>query len=206
MLKEQLGDLYTPEIEAKLNGKEFIEKDDNMIPKSRLDQVISQKKELETQIKEHETSLAELKKVAGSNDELTKKISDLQEQNKKSEELRIETTKKLEKEFKIRDSLRDAGVNDKDAIDVLLPKFDKVQFDDGKLIGFDDIVNPLKENKSFSGMFGETKIVGKAPDKNKEPEKGANFITYAEYAAMPRSQRQSPEIQKKVEESRHKWE
>jgi ribosomal protein S8 len=104
-LKELLGDLYTPEIEAKIgktvvylwNKEDEKAKDQEPIPKFRVNEMIksvelknegltSQITALDLQVKDYDKQLKDLKKAAEGNTELVNQITELQNANKTQKE------------------------------------------------------------------------------------------------------------------------
>lgn len=183
MLKELLGDLYTPEIEAKLQGKKLILDDETRIPKSRLDQVIKQKNELEEQLKQHQVDLEQLKKDHSDNEQLNKTILELQEKNELLAKERQETEFNLKKDFALTEKLIDLGVKDPEARNTLKSKLNDVQFEDGKLIGFDDRFKPIQENPIYKSFFNAEKMVGQE-HKTGEEQTNDKYFTKDQVEAM----------------------
>lgn len=170
-LKEVLGELYTPEIDSVLKDKEFVLKDENMIPKHRLDEVISQKKELEKQIEQHSAELSQLKESAGASEELKAKITELEEQNKATKKEREEAEINLRNDFILTEKLIDAGIHEKEAREIIKAKIkDQVTFKDESVIGFDDVVNPYKDNPLYKHWFGQETIQGQEHIKGESPQ------------------------------------
>lgn len=171
-VKTLLGDALFAQVVEKLGTKELFlhEKgqkvmidDGQLIPKHRLDEVIGQKKELQGLVEKSDKDLKELQKLAKGNAELTDKIETLQESSKQAKAESEKREAVLQKQFAVKESLMNAGVGDPEARDLLALRFDpqKVELDDkGRVKGFDEMVKPIKENKAFSGMFGETRFVG----------------------------------------------
>lgn len=112
------------------------------IPKSRFDEVNEAKKNAEALVKERDSQLTELKKVAGASDELLKKIGDLEASNK-------EAAKAYE--ARIRDMTLDAAIKDKlsgtQYVDLLMPRVDRSKLEiaaDGTVSGIEEQVAGLK--------------------------------------------------------------
>jgi len=171
-LKEQLGEELFNQVTAKLNGKQlFIHEasqkviidDGTLIPKYRLDEVIEKNKNLSAQIEQSDKDLKELKKAAVGNTDLTSQIDVLQKNSKEQKDQFEKKELEIKKSFAVKESLLNAGVGNSDARELLSHKFDiaKIEIgEDGKIKGFDEMLKPIKENKVFSGMFGETKMAG----------------------------------------------
>jgi len=161
MLKELLGDLYTPEIEAKLNGKELVLKSDqeNMIPKYRFDEVNKDKKAAELKVTEligkiesfgdTETEINDLK---GKLSTITTEYNEYVEKSKKDKT-------NADKVTALKEYLGNENVLDPD---LLIPFYnlDELSFDGGNLVGMNSITENLKTK--FKSQFGVVKQ--KTPD------------------------------------------
>ena len=168
--KQILGDLYTPELETKL-------KETKWIPKSRLDEVISQKSELENQlkvkddqIKQNEVDLQTLKESAKDLPELNEKIAKMQEE---SENIRLESEKRLietTRNFELHKKLINDGVEDEKARNLLISELNDVSLKDGNLVGYDDLVKPLRESNTFGNWFSKDVIKGNEHQMGEVPE------------------------------------
>jgi hypothetical protein len=162
-LKELLGDLYTEAIATKLGSAKVIVDDGTWIPKSRLDEVIGEKKAALELVKKHEDDLKVLKEKAAGNDSLTAQITDLQRVNKATKEEYEAKRLADAKSLAVNVALMNAGVGDPAARDLLAKSIDlaKLELDEqGKPKGFESIIAPIKGNKAFAGMFGTTVVVG----------------------------------------------
>ncbi|OTO71613.1 phage scaffolding protein [Enterococcus sp. 12E11_DIV0728] len=96
----------------------------------------------------NQTELNSLKESAKGNDDLTQKLADLQT---KFDETKTNSEKQLseqQKDFAIKLALNEAQALDND---IVLGQLDKetIKVVDGKLQGFDEQLNGLKENKAF---------------------------------------------------------
>lgn len=96
----------------------------------------------------NQTELNALKESAQGNDDLTQKLADLQT---KFDEAKTNSEKQLseqQKDFAIKLALNEAQALDND---IVLGQLDKetIKVVDGKLQGFDEQLNGLKENKAF---------------------------------------------------------
>lgn len=187
-LKSKLGDLYTPELETKLNELQ-------LIPKSRLDEVIKQREDYKTeleqkdsQLKQYESDLQTLKDSAKDLPELKEKISKMQEEK---EQLAKELDSKLletNRTFELHKRLMADQVNDEDARNILIGKLNDVQFKDGKLVGYDDVVNPLKESPTFKNWFGKETLQGNEHQTGDGEQ--AKMITYEQFKQMTPAERE----------------
>ncbi|MFB6364255.1 phage scaffolding protein [Paenibacillus elgii] len=119
------------------------------VPKHRFDEVNEAKKQLETDIKDRDKQLTELKKSAGDNEALTKQIDELQANNKAAAEKHEAAMTELRMSTAVKLSL--AGeVHDPDIVTSLLDK-SKIELDDNGAIkgGLDDQIKGLRESKAF---------------------------------------------------------
>ncbi len=227
-LKELLADLYTPEIEAKIGQNQIYiwskdKADTEPIPKFRVNEMLETSKnkvtDLEKQVASLEESLGgrdkqlkDLKKAAEGNTDLQKTIEDLQKTNKEqrdSFDLERQNLKAKEvamnKTFAIKEGLLNAGVVDPEARDLLSKKFDinKIEIEDGKVKGFEDMLKPIKENKAFAGFFGEEVIAGQQHHQGAQTPGNKSFYTEEEVRNM--SQEQVIENIDVINKSMTKW-
>ncbi len=142
-LKEILGDTYTEDIDKKVSeeiGKQFVSRTDfNTLneTKKTLENTVDTLKQqngdneaLQKTIKDHEDTIAQLKKDA-------------------------ENTKKY---HSLADELRTKGVVDPDYIIYKHGGVDKFTFDkEGKPENLDDVVKPYKENAAMAHIFSASK-------------------------------------------------
>jgi hypothetical protein len=171
-LVELLGEDLHKQVIEKLGGvqvflhdkdQKVLIDDGSYIPKHRFDEVNETNKSLKTQIAKSESDLVELKKAASGNEEFLTKIKTLEADNKKSKEDFEKSELKLKKSLAVKEELLNAGVLDPDARELLLSKFniDELVVDEsGKLKEFETKLKPIKEHKTLSALFGETKIEG----------------------------------------------
>lgn len=106
------------------------------VPKERFDEVNGK-------LKEANTTIETLKKNNQDNEELQRQVSEY-----KTKVTQLETAAmNTQKEYALRDKLKEAGVVDADYIIYKQGGVDKFTFDkDGKPIGVDDVLKPLKES------------------------------------------------------------
>jgi hypothetical protein len=152
-LKELLGDLYTPEIAAKVGDKKIaVVSDGNWFPKEKFDAVNTENKQLKETIKTHETQLETLKTQAAGNEALQKQIADLQAANTAAT---ADLQKKLEQQafdFALEKALDKAKAKNPKAVKALL-SVDKVKIDGENLIGLTEQLDALKKSDAY--LFGE---------------------------------------------------
>ena len=211
-IKKLLGDVLYGQIVEKLGDKQLfmydkgqsvVIDDGKMIPKYRLDEVLEQKKGLQTLLDQGEKDLKSLKKLAEGNTGLTEQIETLQKQGKDAKVAFEQAELQIKKSFALKEALMNAGVVDSEARDLLSLKFDasKIELDDkGKVKGFDDMVKPIKESKVFSGMFGETKLAGQQHGQGGSPEAGSELSTLLDAAVKSGDLLQQIAIKRQIAE------
>jgi hypothetical protein len=207
-LKELLGEELFNQVSPKLDGKGLM-----LVTKSRFDEQGQKIKALQEIDAKKDLEIAELLKKSSGTEELSKKLTESQEQWK-NEKLQMESKFNLDKKkFAVKDFLRSEGVEDDEAMELLMTKFDlnKVELDkDDKPINVESTIKPLKENKLFSGFFGQKQFIGQehkkgidpllgefAGDKNPFSKKGWNLSKQIEL------NRSNPELAKKLIDSAH---
>ncbi|MFR3498675.1 MAG: phage scaffolding protein [Paraclostridium bifermentans] len=149
-LSEILGDSYntlSEDVKTKYKDIDLVDSS-KYIEKSKFDEVKQAKKQLETDIKDRNTQLEDLKKSAGDNATLKQQIEQLQNENKKKDEEYQAELKDLKLtnaiKLAITDSAQDVGL-----VSGLIDKSKLILSDDGKITGLDEQINGLKEGKSF---------------------------------------------------------
>lgn len=203
-LQELLGEeLYTAFL-AKIGSTKVLIDDGSFIPKHRLDEVLAEKKDLQTQIKTYETDLSGLKEKAKGNEQLTAQITQLQaeKESAKAEALKVQT--KTRKEFALKEALMNAGVTSDKARNLLSKEFDieKLEIEEsGNVKGFAELLKPIKEDKTFSSMFGQTVIKG---TNHQQGISDGDYFTRSEIEAMTQDQLKDPAVLAKVNKSLEK--
>ncbi|MBM7111617.1 Phage minor structural protein GP20 [Brevibacillus laterosporus] len=179
------------------------EKYKGYVPKHRFDEVNEAKKQLETDLKDRDKQLTELKKSVGGNEELKKQIETLQNENKTKDEqyhekikdMQVSTAIKLAIHGKVHDAdlivgtSNTPGMLDKSKIEVN---------EDGTVkSGLDDQIKALQESKAFlfvEKQEGDSKpaFKGTTPadgsGRQTDPatnSAGANFAKQANQAGKP---------------------
>lgn len=175
-------------IVASNDEKYILDDGKSFIPKHRFDEVIAQKNSLADQINLYKKQLDELKVAAEGNSSLTKQIEDLQKKNKQVEDEFKTKELEIKKSFAIKEALLNEGVSDPDARDLLLSKFklDAITLtEDGKINtkDFENLIKPIKDNKTLSALFGSTKIKGNNPS-DKKQFNGNDLLTFEQIQAM----------------------
>ena len=136
MKKEELIAKGLPEEHAQIAVDAWNEAVKGFVPKERFDEVSGK-------LKEENTTIETLKKDNSDNEELQKQVKEYKEKVTALETASANTVK----EYALKDKLKEAGVVDTDYIIYKQGGLDKFSFDkDGKPVGIDDVVKPLKES------------------------------------------------------------
>lgn len=146
MKKEQLLELgLTEEVAEKVleAHKETLK---GFIPKERFDSVNETKKQLESDLKERDSQLENLKGINA--EDLQAEITRLQGEN---EQAKVEYEAKLHEQaygFALKEALSGAKVRNHKALEALLNKED-IKLEEGKLVGLEDQLKALQESDSY---------------------------------------------------------
>jgi len=114
----------------------------------KVDSLESQIEDYKQQLEERDNQLNELSEKAKGNEELTNQINELKEQNEQTKTEYEQRLESQQKDFAIVNYLRDQKVKDPDLLKVKLD-LEAITYKDGKLIGIDEQVNPLKESHDY---------------------------------------------------------
>ena len=134
MLKELLGEELYSQVTEKLGDKKIMVDDGNFIPKSRFDQVNQAKKELEVQLKDRDTQLAELSKNNKDNENLLNQIKDLQALNKQTTTDYENKINQMQFDYALDGALTNAKSKNNKALKALLD-MNSIKYQEGKLEG-----------------------------------------------------------------------
>jgi hypothetical protein len=155
MKKEDLIALGLSEEQA----DKVIEGYGQMVPKSRLDDKITEVNDYKKQLADRDTQLKELETKADGNETLRAEITRLQQEN---EQAKTEYEGKLQQkdyDFALTEALRTAKAKNPTAVKALL-KTDAIQLVDGKLVGLDEQLTALKASDDYlfvpDGLKGNT--------------------------------------------------
>lgn len=164
-LKDVLGEELAQQVEEKLGDNHtFIDKSEGKwIPKEKFDSKNEEADSLKTQLQERDTQLNDLQKKASNSDELSQEIQRLKDENQTKDQEYQAKLEAKEKDFQIEKALRDANARHPDLIKREF-NTDHITVKDGKLIGFDEQMNQVKEK--YSDLFEEEKpkgLQGKQP-------------------------------------------
>jgi hypothetical protein len=148
MLKELLGEELYSQVTEKLGDKKIMVDDGNFIPKSRFDQVNQAKKELEVQLKDRDTQLADLSKNNKDNEALLNQIKDLQALNKQTTTDYESKINQMQFDYALDGALTNAKSKNNKALKALLD-MNSIKYQEGKLEGFQEQIEALQKDASY---------------------------------------------------------
>ena len=148
MLKELLGEELYSQVTEKLGDKKIMVDDGNFIPKSRFDQVNQAKKELEVQLKDRDTQLADLSKNNKDNEVLLNQIKDLQALNKQTTADYENKINQMQFDYALDGALTNAKSKNNKALKALLD-MNSIKYQEGKLEGLQEQIEALQKDASY---------------------------------------------------------
>ena len=148
MLKELLGEELYSQVTEKLGDKKIMVDDGNFIPKSRFDQVNQSKKELEVQLKDRDTQLAELSKNNKDNENLLNQIKDLQALNKQTTTDYENKINQMQFDYALDGALTNAKSKNNKALKALLD-MNSIKYQEGKFEGLQEQIEALQKDASY---------------------------------------------------------
>ncbi|OAB46551.1 phage scaffolding protein [Paenibacillus antarcticus] len=172
-LKELLGEELYNQIVAKAGDKKLaVVNDGNWFPKEKFDEVNIAKKQAESDLKDRDNQLSDLKKSTGDNKVLQDQITQLQTDNKTASDKYEAEVKTLRINTALKLALA-TDTHDPDLVAGLLDKT-KIELDESGNVksGLDDQIKSLRESKAFlfvEKQDGEPRFKGAKP-----PEGGGN--------------------------------
>lgn len=149
----------------------------NLVPKSRLDDLINEKKELQSLLDDRDKQLKELEKsTKDNNEELNSQIKSLQEKNKASLEEYNNKMVQLKVDNAIELGLIQNGALNNKAVRALL-ELEKIKFENDKLVGFDEQIETLKGSEETAFLFTrkEEKQTFSGIEPTKTPDSNLNI-------------------------------
>lgn len=155
MKKEQFIELGLDEEMAIKCEKASQEELKGFIPKARFDEVNDERKKLESDVKERDTQLENLKNTTGDIEALRKEITSLQEENKKKDEKYAGELRQLKIDTAVKDALTSAKARNVTAVKALLKNLDKAELDENGVIK--GLAEQLESLKQTDGYLFETK-------------------------------------------------
>lgn len=148
MLKELLGEELYSQVTEKLGDKKIMVDDGNFIPKSRFDQVNQAKKELEVQLKDRDTQLADLSKNNKDNEALLNQIKDLQALNRQTTTDYENKINQIQFDYALDGALTNAKSKNNKALKALLD-MNSIKYQEGKLEGLQEQIEALQKDASY---------------------------------------------------------
>lgn len=148
MLKELLGEELYSQVTEKLGDKKIMVDDGNFIPKSRFDQVNQAKKELEIQLKDRDTQLADLSKNNKDNESLLNQIKDLQALNKQTTTDYENKINQIQFDYALDGALTNAKSKNNKALKALLD-MNSIKYQEGKFEGLQEQIEALQKDASY---------------------------------------------------------
>ena len=148
MLKELLGEELYSQVTEKLGDKKIMVDDGNFIPKSRFDQVNQAKKELEVQLKDRDTQLADLSKNNKDNEVLLNQIKDLQALNKQTTTDYENKINQMQFDYALDGALTNAKSKNNKALKALLD-MNSIKYQEGKFEGLQEQIEALQKDASY---------------------------------------------------------
>ena len=148
MLKELLGEELYSQVTEKLGDKKIMVDDGNFIPKSRFDQVNQAKKELEVQLKDRDTQLADLSKNNKDNEALLNQIKDLQALNKQTTTDYENKINQMQFDYALDGALTNAKSKNNKALKALLD-MNSIKYQEGKFEGLQEQIEALQKDASY---------------------------------------------------------
>ena len=168
-LKELLGEDLYDQVKERIGTTEIIvvDPDNPMVPKRRLDEVITERNRYKEQVAERDTQLADLGAKAKDHDTLRVQIADLQAKNKQAAEDYEKQLKEQRFAFAIERAVAKADARNVKAVVALLDT-SKISLDGENLLGFDEQIAALKESDPY--LFG-VELKGRVPEGTGKPPK-----------------------------------
>ncbi len=148
MLKELLGEELYSQVTEKLGDKKIMVDDGNFIPKSRFDQVNQAKKDLEVQLKDRDTQLADLSKNNKDNEVLLNQIKDLQALNKQTTADYENKINQIQFDYALDGALTNAKSKNNKALKALLD-MNSIKYQEGKFEGLQEQIEALQKDASY---------------------------------------------------------
>jgi hypothetical protein len=161
-LKELLGEDLYDQVKERIGTTEIIvvDPDNPMVPKRRLDEVITERNRYKEQVAERDTQLADLGAKAKDHDTLRVQIAELQAKNKQAAEDYEKQLKDQRFAFAVERAVAKADARNVKAVVALLDT-SKISLDGENLLGFDEQVAALKESDPY--LFG-VELKGRVPE------------------------------------------
>ena len=159
-LKEKLGEELYNQVVEKLGDTKLIIDDGKFIPKSRLDEVIDQKKALSDELEKTQVKIKEFGTLVEDNKELSGKVTALNADIETSKTDYDAKVAKMNFNHRLESAVRDVGaLNIKSVIANL--DTSKITLDGEHFKGLDDQIKTVKESDPY--LFGKAINKGSSP-------------------------------------------
>lgn len=172
MKKEEFVKLGVDEETAGKLEKASQEELKGFIPKTRFDEVNTEKNKLQKDLDDRDKQLENLKNSTGDVEGLKKQIADLQAENKKNDEAHKAEVKQLKIDNAVNAALISAKAKNTTAVKALLKDLDKAEFaDDGTIKGLSDQITALQKSDSYlfdANTSGKKTLKGAKPGEEKD--------------------------------------
>ena len=177
ILGQEIYETLTDEQKKTFEGKEyFLSSDGNYIPKAKFDNLNETNKDLKKQLEDTNTKLQELSKA--NPDDLNKKITELQEKYDNDTKALNDKIVAQEYNYKINDYVKDLKFSSNSAKRTFIEdlKAKNLQFENDKLVGFDDFKKSYEESDPNT-FLNESKInVNTGVDHNNTNNNDDDFV------------------------------
>lgn len=130
----------------------------DFIPKSKFDEAIQAKEQLEKDIQQRDKQLETLSNTVGDSEELKAQIKQLQQENKLKEEEHTNQIRELIISNAIKSTVS-ATAQDIDLVSNLFDKSKLILSDDNKVVGIEEQFKELQKTKPFLFKTGEMKTI-----------------------------------------------
>lgn len=162
------------------------------VPKAQYDEVVVAKKQVDLNLKEHNTQLEALKNSTGDIKELKKTIETLQADNKAKEETHSKEMHKLKLDNAVEIALRKVNALNPKTVLPLLEGLEKAKFDDtGAIVGLSEQLEKLTAGEDTSFLFKQEPArtirgasIGESGNDEGEQAIGSNNTSYDNIVKM----------------------
>lgn len=177
ILGQEIYDALTDEQKKTFEGKQyFLSSDGNYIPKAKFDSINETNKDLKKQLEDTNNKLQELSKA--NPDDLNKKIAELQQKYDDDTKALNDKIVAQEYNYKINDYVKDLKFSSNSAKRTFIEdlKAKNLQFENDKLVGFDDFKKSYEESDPNT-FLNESKInVNTGVDHNNTNNNDDDFV------------------------------
>ena len=148
-------------VEEALGDDLMVVKEENYVPKDRLNKEIEEKKNHKEMLDEYKSQVDELKNKIQDNEELEKEFNNMKQKFQEKEEEYQSKLARKEFENQLEKKVLKSGARNPTAVKALLSTGD-LELNDGEIKGLDDQLESLKESDDY--LFGDDTIAGREPN------------------------------------------